>query len=161
MDDILLDLLHMEMVALFQPHNADAPIKQLDLSKLEQMGFSTGCRFAERLTINWQRFKDELDVMKFICKEYWVALFNKQMDNLRTNHQGVYVLLDNKFRFVAQISRSKQHIDWLAAYLPFTCGLIRGALSSFGITAVVSAEMLLSPCVRFQVQVHRNTPHNN
>lgn len=64
-----------------------------------------------RLTKDWQRFKDELDVMKFICKEFWSTVFKKQIDNLRTNHQGVYVLLDNRFKFITQMSNSKQYMD--------------------------------------------------
>lgn len=38
--------------------------------------------------------------MKFICKEFWSSLFGKQIDVLRTNHQCVYVLHDNRFRSV-------------------------------------------------------------
>lgn len=32
-------------------------------------------------------FKDELDIMKFICKDFWTKVFRRQVDNLRTNHQ--------------------------------------------------------------------------
>lgn len=32
-------------------------------------------------------FREELDVLKFLCKDLWVAVFQKQMDSLRTNHQ--------------------------------------------------------------------------
>lgn len=32
-------------------------------------------------------FREELDVLKFLCKDLWVAAFRKQMDGLRTNHQ--------------------------------------------------------------------------
>ena len=39
------------------------------------------------------------------------SLAQKQIDNLRTNHQGVYVLLDNRFRFLTQMSASKQFVD--------------------------------------------------
>jgi hypothetical protein len=27
-----------------------------------------------------------------VCKDFWTCVFKKQIDNLRTNHQGVYVL---------------------------------------------------------------------
>jgi len=37
------------------------------------------------------RFKDELDIMKFICRDFWSALYQKQVDNLRTNHQVLVV----------------------------------------------------------------------
>lgn len=40
-----------------------------------------------RMTKDTARFKDELDVMKFICKDFWTCVFKKQIDNLRTNHQ--------------------------------------------------------------------------
>ena len=34
-----------------------------------------------------QRFGDHLEVIKFICKEFWAELFQKQVDNLKTNHR--------------------------------------------------------------------------
>ena len=40
-----------------------------------------------------------------------MAVFKKQVDNLRTNHQGVYVLQDNRFRALTQMSNSKQYIE--------------------------------------------------
>lgn len=40
-----------------------------------------------RFTRESVRFKDDLDIMKFICKDFWGAVFKKQVDNLRTNHQ--------------------------------------------------------------------------
>lgn len=35
----------------------------------------------------------------------------KPIDNLRTNHQGIYVLQDNAFRFLSKIGSGKQHLD--------------------------------------------------
>jgi hypothetical protein len=32
------------------------------------------------------RLCDEISIMKYICKEFWNAVFNKQIDNLRTNN---------------------------------------------------------------------------
>lgn len=40
-----------------------------------------------RFTKECSRFKDELDTMKFICKDFWNSVYKKQIDNLRTNHQ--------------------------------------------------------------------------
>lgn len=65
----------------------------------------------ERLTKDWPRFKDELDTMKFICTDFWAAIYHKQIDNLRTNHQGVYVLQDNAFRFLTKLSNSSQYLE--------------------------------------------------
>lgn len=109
-----------------------------------------------RLTKDSQRIKEELDVMKFICKEFWSAIFHKQVDNLRTNHQGIYVLVDNKFRYIANISSGKQYLDLMPKYLAFSCGLIRGALSNLGFRAVVTAELLSPPSCRFQIQINRS-----
>lgn len=33
------------------------------------------------------RFTDNLDAIKFICKDFWSELFKKQIDNLKTNHR--------------------------------------------------------------------------
>ena len=57
------------------------------LSKLEQMGFRVGQSVAERFTRDTPRFSSELDIIKFICKDFWSSVLKKQIDNLRTNHQ--------------------------------------------------------------------------
>ena len=41
------------------------------------------CRFAR----DRPRFSDNLDVIKFLCKDLWSILFRKQIDNLKTNHR--------------------------------------------------------------------------
>jgi len=64
-----------------------------------------------RLTKEWPRFKDELDTMKFICTDFWSSINKKQIDNLRTNHQGVYVLQDNAFRFLTRLSAGRQYLE--------------------------------------------------
>lgn len=100
-----------------------------------------------RLTRDSPSFKDELDIMKFICKDFWTKVFRRQVDNLRTNHQvneqgsrakccwttewwnpppapllickqkipllpqGTYVLQDNKFCLLTQLSNGKQYLD--------------------------------------------------
>lgn len=50
------------------------------------------------------RFNDTLDVIKFVCKDLWTLVFRKQVDNLKTNHRGVYVLTDNAFRPFSRMS---------------------------------------------------------
>ncbi|XP_069764649.1 trafficking protein particle complex subunit 6b-like isoform X1 [Narcine bancroftii] len=75
------------------------------------MGFRAGQGLIERFTKETPSFKDELDIMKFICKEFWTNLFHKQIDNLRTNHQGTYVLQDNRFRLLTSVSSGKQYLE--------------------------------------------------
>ena len=69
-----------------------SPEKEKALADLEHIGFNAGYRLIEKLTREYPNFKDELDLMKFVCKDFWTCVFKKQIDNLRTNHQGVYVL---------------------------------------------------------------------
>ncbi len=67
------------------------------VSKLEQMGFRVGQRMIERSTRETPRFSTELDIIKFVCKDFWSGAFKKQVDNLRTNHQvSCYLLNINK-----------------------------------------------------------------
>jgi hypothetical protein len=74
-----------------------------------------------RLCKDKHMFADTLDAIKFICKDVWAACWDKQIDNLRTNHrvrkkvtfcqhlkrskyQGVYVLQDNAFKPISRLS---------------------------------------------------------
>ncbi|UXI17428.1 hypothetical protein NH340_JMT03371 [Sarcoptes scabiei] len=92
--------------------------------------------------------------MKFLGREFWSAIFGKQANALRTNHQGIYDLIDDKFRFIRQMTDSQQYINQLGKYLAFSCGLIRGALSNLGINSDVRVEIVRPPCVKFQIQIH-------
>ena len=42
-------------------------------------GFRVGRQLAERYTANRARTAEPLEVIKFICKEFWVAVFRKQV----------------------------------------------------------------------------------
>ncbi|XLT36107.1 hypothetical protein HN873_067399, partial [Arachis hypogaea] len=59
---------------------------------------------ASRYTMERSRFSDHLEAIKFICKDFWTELFKKQIDNLKTNHRGTFVLQDNKFPWLERIS---------------------------------------------------------
>lgn len=145
-DEAVIDFLHIALVDQMP-------------DKLEKIGFATGFRYVERLTADMLRFQDEeLDVMKFICREFWSSIFHKQIDNLRTNRSGQYVLHENRFKFITRISNGKQYEDLMSKYLSFTCGLIKGALADFGINATVSADVTKPPACIFNVQIHRNVP---
>ncbi|KAJ2899186.1 hypothetical protein IWW38_001080 [Coemansia aciculifera] len=124
--------------------------------KLELVGFRIGRRLAERFAPPNRRLVDTLDIVKFVCKDVWMALFNRQIDNLKTNHRGIYVLQDNKFKWFLRMSgnnggaaaaRKAQPYIWLP------CGIIRGILDGFGVNTVVIAETLGLPQCTFQVKV--------
>ncbi|KAJ1724312.1 hypothetical protein LPJ53_001395 [Coemansia erecta] len=127
--------------------------------KLEMVGFRVGKRLAERFAPLNRRLTDTLDIVKFVCKDIWLLLFNRQVDNLKTNHRGVYVLQDNKFKWFLRMSgnnggaaaaRRAQPYIWLP------CGIIRGILDSFGVSTVVIAETLGLPQCTFQIKVVSN-----
>lgn len=55
--------------------------------RLERLGYRVGQGLSERFSRDRPRFTDQLDVIKFICKDLWVVVFKKQIDNLKTNHR--------------------------------------------------------------------------
>jgi trafficking protein particle complex subunit 6 len=103
---------------------------------LDQMGFKVGFALAEKMTREKARFVDNLEIVKYICKEFWIFCFQKQIDNLKTNHRGVYVLCDNSFRWISKMSSDKIPQDQLGLFyareLAFPCGILRGACSNLG-----------------------------
>lgn len=82
---------------------------------------------------------DALECIKFICKDVWTAVFDKQVDNLRTNHRGVWVVQDNSFRPLLRVA-GKGAKDWTANATAIPCGIIRGALANLGHTVAVTAD---------------------
>ncbi|XP_036392153.1 trafficking protein particle complex 6b-like isoform X1 [Megalops cyprinoides] len=160
-DDALFEFLHMEMVAHVYKEQASRAETEQErntcVSVLEGMGFRVGQGLIERITKDTPSFKDDLDMMKFICKDFWINIFKKQIDNLRTNHQGTYVLQDNKFALLTQFSNGKQYLEEAPKYLAFSCGLVRGALSNLGLDSVVTAEVSTMPsceCPLYRYHFH-------
>ncbi|KAE8295384.1 hypothetical protein D5F01_LYC06310 [Larimichthys crocea] len=141
-DESLFDFLHMEIVShVYKEQQSskgemDNKDRAVCVSVLESMGFRVGQGLIERLTRDSPSFKDELDVMK-------------------TNHQGTYVLQDNKFSLLTQLSNGKQYLDQAPKYLAFSCGVVRGALSNLGLDSVVTAEVSVMPSCKFQVVIQK------
>ncbi|XP_036413591.1 trafficking protein particle complex 6b-like [Colossoma macropomum] len=159
-DDVLFEFLHMEIVSHVYKEQTSREDTDKDrvtcVSILEGMGFRVGQGLIERCTKDYPTFKDDLDIMKFLCKDFWTSIFRKQVDNLRTNHQGTYVLQDNKFALLTQVSSGKQHLEEAPKYLAYSCGLIRGALCNLGLESVVTAEVSLMPSCKFQVVIQKS-----
>ncbi|EAW57328.1 trafficking protein particle complex 6A, isoform CRA_c, partial [Homo sapiens] len=160
-DTVLFEFLHTEMVAELWAHDPDpgpgvsaglrgeeagaTKGQKMSLSVLEGMGFRVGQALGERLPRETLAFREELDVLKFLCKDLWVAVFQKQMDSLRTNHQGTYVLQDNSFPLLLPMASGLQYLEEAPKFLAFTCGLLRGALYTLGIESVVTASVAALP----------------
>lgn len=75
--------------------------------RLEALGQDIGRRLAERHAHYRDRMEQDLEKVKFICKDFWESTFRKQVDVLRTNHRGLYVLTDNNFPWLASVCPPK------------------------------------------------------
>eukprot|EP00457_Paulinella_chromatophora_P011024 gb/GEZN01011147.1/.p1 GENE.gb/GEZN01011147.1/~~gb/GEZN01011147.1/.p1 ORF type:complete len:187 (-),score=35.69 gb/GEZN01011147.1/:525-1085(-) len=154
--DSCFELLHMQMVDYFiaQAEKEEGVGKDpLRLekkvhSKLQNLGFDVGHRLAERYTKDLQRFTGQLNIIKFICKEFWQAVFRKPVDKLQTNYRGIYVLHDNKFSWISKISGTPEQCK---PYLAFACGVIKGALSNLGVKASVMVEISPQAACEFRI----------
>ncbi|KAL7932029.1 transport protein particle component [Trichoderma chlorosporum] len=122
--------------------------------RLEAQGYRVGQGLVERFSRDRPRFNDTLDVIKFLCKDLWSLVFGKNIDNLKTNHRGVYVLTDNTFRPFSRMSTEagSQAVLRAQPFLWFPCGIIRGALAALGINASVQAEVNELPAAIFQIK---------
>eukprot|EP01126_Amoeba_proteus_P001512 TRINITY_DN10447_c0_g1_i2.p1 TRINITY_DN10447_c0_g1~~TRINITY_DN10447_c0_g1_i2.p1 ORF type:complete len:137 (+),score=21.78 TRINITY_DN10447_c0_g1_i2:168-578(+) len=128
-------------------------MSEVAVAKLELLGFRVGQKLVEKYTTDRPRFNEKIDIIKFICREFWQLLFQKQVDSLRTNRKGVFVLTDNKFRWITRLSsdtshRTKQLVE---KYVVFPCGLIKGALDVLGVPCFVKAEISSVPMCTFTI----------
>ena len=73
---------------------------------------------------------------------------------MQTNHRGVFVLSDTKFKWLEKYSsddiESKQAAERM---LHFPCGMIRGALANLGVLALVNADFNNLPACTFNIRV--------
>lgn len=130
--------------------------------KVEKYGYEIGYKVTDCLVYARStaenanmRLQDSLEIMKFICRDVWRVFYSKQMDNLRTNHIGTFVLVDNSFRPLRNFYSIKGEEDSILKaqpFLQFPCGLIRGILASLGVKAVVTAEITKLPGVTFSIE---------
>ncbi|KAF8380805.1 hypothetical protein HHK36_028299 [Tetracentron sinense] len=148
--------------------------------RIEAIGYQVGLQLSEsytrillvaRYTMERPRFSDHLEAIKFICKDFWSELFKKQIDNLKTNHRGTFVLQDNRFRWLTRMSSDpstantdssqdpsvataeNKSTQATSMHLYFPCGIIRGALSNLGIPCAVSADISNLPACELQLSV--------
>lgn len=121
--------------------------------RIEGYGYRVGKGLSEVFTRERSRFTDQLDIMKFICKELWAILYKKQIDNLKTNHRGTYVLIDNGFKYCQRMSTSSSQnsIQQATPFLWFPVGIIRGVLAGLGTQATVSFDSAQLPAVSFNI----------
>ncbi|KAJ1966793.1 hypothetical protein IWQ62_002247 [Dispira parvispora] len=126
--------------------------------KIELIGFRIGQRLAERYSKDRPRFVDTLDIVKFICRDIWTKLFRKQIDNLKTNHRGVYTLQDSQLRWLTRMSGDEgtlQATQQAIPYLWLPCGIIRGIMANHGLDATVTFKDLSLPQCTFHIKLNK------
>mmetsp|Transcript_1813 Transcript_1813/g.2627 ORF Transcript_1813/g.2627 Transcript_1813/m.2627 type:complete len:192 (+) Transcript_1813:97-672(+) len=158
--DLCFELLFNECISSFQQRQPGPHA----MASLEAIGFRVGRLMAERLSKDRPRFVDVLETVKFICKEFWQYLYGKQIDNLRTNRRGVFVLQDNAFKYLKRLApvstipldpASEEIMRQIAiTRLAIPCGIIKGALCHLGVPCVsVDAEVKAPPSCSFTIKV--------
>ncbi|XP_021023296.1 trafficking protein particle complex subunit 6A [Mus caroli] len=157
-DAVLFEFLHTEMVAELWAPDPDPGSggKRKSLSVLEGLGFRVGQALGERLPRETPAFREELDALKFLCRDLWAATFQKHADGLRTNHQGTYVLQDNSFPLLVTMGSGPQYLEEAPKFLAFTCGLLCGALHTLGFQSLVTASVASLPACKFQVVIQKS-----
>ena len=67
-------------------------------------GFRVGRQLAERYTANRGRLGEPLEVIKFICKEFWAAVFRKQVcpDSMHESAECEHLALPTCLRLRAR-----------------------------------------------------------
>ena len=95
-----------------------------------------------------------LDIVKFICKDFWESLFQKKIDKLQTNHRGVFVLSDYNFKWLEKYASDDMNAKQAAVrLLIFPCGIIRGALANLGYSSIVNADFNTLPSCTFNIRI--------
>ena len=69
--------------------------------RLEGLGFRVGQGLSERFSRDRPRFTDPLDAIKFLCKDLWMIVFKKQIDNLKTNHRASGAAAGNGYALIS------------------------------------------------------------
>ncbi len=76
-----LEYLLLELVHHYRTQEYGPPLQ----AAVEAIGLRVGRQLIERYTKDKAPLVDQLEVMKFICKDFWSEVFRKNVDNLRTN----------------------------------------------------------------------------
>lgn len=138
----------------------DDEMREAVFWRLDSLGYRVGQGLVERFSTSKPRPHTPLDSIKFICKDLWILLFRKQIDNLKTNHRGIFVLSDTRFQPLSRMSADRRAglkaneaaLRRAQTYLYFPCGVIRGALQGLGLDVAVTANATEIPSAQFQIQ---------
>jgi hypothetical protein len=130
-------------------------------SSLRLIGEQVGRALAERLSTSKKPpLSSQLEIVKWVCKDFWNAVFLKSIDNLKTNHKGTYVLRDTSFRWTRRLSQNVYGgVERVPSsllcmdYLVLPEAMVKGALAAFGLDATVTAETNPLPQIDFTIVI--------
>ncbi|VDP89975.1 unnamed protein product [Echinostoma caproni] len=102
---------------------------------LDSIGFTVSQRLIERTTKDHSRFANELDVVKYVCTEFWGSVFHKQVDTLKTNYQASELILVTLFLIVGYVRSFCIRILFIGTNCPWLsvskrCGKSKNAMHS-------------------------------
>jgi len=133
--------------------------------EIENVGISLGRRIIDVITKDQSNVhQTQLDVVKYLCVQFWQYVFGKQIDNLKTNNAGTFVLFDVN-KFLARVStesmpQQEKHPDALdrqITYSFYLIGLVKGALKNLGSAITqplhVSIENMGNEKMPFEIQI--------
>ncbi|XRB22647.1 trafficking protein particle complex subunit 6 [Pseudoscourfieldia marina] len=153
--EICLDLLLAETERHFMHRdvqNANTSSSD-DAKHLQAIGYRVGYALVERCSRGKPRPTDKLDAVKFVCKDFWSVAFGKNVDHLRTNHRGVFVLQDTSFRNLRHVPQHANN-DVANERLQIPTGMLQGALAALGVPPTsVEVECNSPPDVTFTVKI--------
>ena len=81
-------------------HVGTSITERYDIVILPRYSFSS--ELFTRLCHDRPIFSDTLDNIKFICKDLWAACWDKQVDNLRTNHRVRFITIFSRALLTAK-----------------------------------------------------------
>mmetsp|Transcript_20376 Transcript_20376/g.33494 ORF Transcript_20376/g.33494 Transcript_20376/m.33494 type:complete len:210 (-) Transcript_20376:153-782(-) len=154
--DSTLQFLHFEIIEYCRRTCKGNTSKAI--AKMDEMGVQVGARLAERYTSALVRLSQQLDTIKFICKEFWISTFKKQADKLQTNYLGIYVVHDYKFPWFTRLSNTKDEVKEAQALAALATGIIKGALENMGMKAKVTCELTTLPRCSFTIVDKKTLP---
>ena len=115
-----------------------------------------GCHLGERITnhlLNKNNMstntKMEVDeILKFLGRDVWLFIFNKQITKLQTNRKGTFLIDCDELKFHHSLITEKNGpTDILEHTLCLISGIIKGVLNTFNYESNVNATFKLGPII--------------